>query len=320
MGQLTPSDVHVDTALTDMSIAYIQNATHYIAGSSPVAESEKKSNKYYIYDINDWFRDDAVKKRAADSGAPISGFGLSTDSFDCDPWWTAVSLNELEVANADPAVTLDVAAMRIVTQRMLIRKDRLFATAFINTDSVWGTDVTGGSSFTQWDDAGSNPEADIDTGKKTILQNTGFSPNTLRVSYAVHQALKKHPMIKDRYKHTSSDSITEQMLARFFEVDRYIVAKSVYATNNEGGTAAMAFINGLHAVLTYENMAAGLMEPSALKTFSWSGLTGVNNAGIRIDQYYDANVKSDIVRGEFAFDMKVTGAALGYRFKTAVSA
>lgn len=320
MGQLTPTDVHTDTALTDMSIAYIQAQDHYLAVNAPVAETDKKSNKYYLFDINDWFRDDAVKKRAAGQAAPVSGFGVSTDTFDCDPWWTSVALNELEVANADPAVPLDVAAMRIVTQRMLIRKDRLFATAFMNTDSVWGTDVTGGSSFTYWDDAGSNPEVDIDTGKKTILTNTGFMPNTLRVSYSVHQALKRHPMIKDRYKHTSSASITEQMLAAFFEVDTYKVAKSVYATNNEGGTASMAFINGLHAVLTYENPNAGLMEPSAMKIFSWSGLTGVNNAGIRIDNYYDPSIKSDIIRGEFAFDMKVTGAALGYRFKSAVSA
>jgi len=320
MGQPTPSDVHVDAALTDMSIAYIQSADNYVASKVfPVKPVQKQTNKYHIFTKNDFFRDDAVKMRSPNEGAPRSGFTLSTGSYSCDSWWTAVPLDEMVQANADPSVPLDQAAMQLVTQRMLIRRDRLFATAFMNTDSVWGTDVTGATDFTRWDDAASDPEKDVATGKQTVLTNTGFEPNCLTVSYAVHQALKRHPLIKDRYKHTSDASITNEMLARFFEVDKYVVAKSVYATNVEAGTAAMAFAIGKHAVLSYAEGSPSIMMPAAATIFTWSGLTGMNDAGVRIDQYYDQETKTDVVRGEFAFDMKVTGSDLGYRFKTAVA-
>jgi len=81
----------------------------------------------------------------------------------------------------------------------------------------------------------------------------------------------------------------------------------------------MAFAIGKHAVLTYSEGSPSIMMPAAATIFSWAGLTGMNDAGVRIDQYYDKETKTDVVRGEFAFDMKVTGSDLGYRFKTAVA-
>lgn len=319
MSQPTPSDVHVDAALTDMSIAYIQAQTNYIAGAvAGIKPVRHKTDKYHRFTKNDFFRDDAVKRRAPGQGAPRSGFTLSPDSYDAEAWWTAVPLSELQRANADPAVPLDQAAMRLVTQRMLIRRDRLFATTFM-TAGVWGTGVVGGTDFTAWDDAASDPEVDIQLGKETVLQNTGIEPNTLTVSYPVHLALKRHPIVKDRFKYTSSDSITEQMLARFFEVEQYRVAKSVYATNAEGAAENMSFIMGKHALLSYRNPSPGIMEPTAATVFVWSGLTGLNDLGVRIDQYYDPETKEDVVRGEFAFDMKVTGPDLGYFLEGAVA-
>ncbi len=58
MSQPTSTDVHIDVALTDMSIAYIQSETNYIAGRvHPSKPSDKKTNKYHVFNKNDWFRD-----------------------------------------------------------------------------------------------------------------------------------------------------------------------------------------------------------------------------------------------------------------------
>lgn len=321
MAQPTPSDVHIDTALTDMSIAYIQAQTNYVAGMVfPAKPVEHQTNKYHIFTTTDWFRDDAVVRRAPGQGAPRAGFTLSNDSYSCVPWWTACPLSELVRSNADPAVSLDEACMRIVTQRMLIRRERLFATAFMDTDSVWDTDLTGSTGFTQWDDSSSDPEKDIQTGKKAVLLATGFEPRKLTVAYNVHMALKRHPLVKDRFKYTSAASITNEMLAAFFELDQYNVTKAVYDTAVEGGSASMAMAVGNHAILTGGEDSPDLMTPVAATNFVWSGLTSQNDLGVRIDQFYDPDRKEDVVRGEFAFDMKVTGAVLGYRYKNAVSA
>lgn len=316
-----PSDAHVDAALTDISIAYVQNQENFVADKIfPGVGVQKQTDKYFKFTKNDWFRDDAVTKRAPEGESSGSGFPLSTDNYSADVWATHVDINDQLRANADPAVPVEDAAAELCMQRMLIRKERQFATDYFAT-SIWGTDVVGGTNFAQWDDAASDPENDIDTGKRTILTNTGMEPNTLLVSYGCHQALKRHPLIKDRIKYTSSESVTAAIIAKFFELDRYFVAKGVYATNNEGAAEAYSFALGKNALLCYVAPTPGIMIPSAGYTFSWAGLTGNNNMGIATStlDMRPTGRKIDRVESEMAFDMKVVGSDLGYFFSSVVS-
>lgn len=318
MAQPSNLDVHIDAALTDFSIAYIQDEANFVAGQVfPEKPVDHQTDKYFIFDKNDWLRDDAVGKRAPGEVAPRSGFTLGTDSYSADAWWTEVPLSNMVISNQDPALMLDQAATRLVTQRMLIRRERIFASKFF-TAGVWGTSLVGGTDFTLWSDYSSDPQTDIDTGRETVLVNTGRMPNCLTVGFKVHNALKRHPLIKDMYKYTSAASITEDMIAKAFELDKYVVAKASYATNAEGGTKAYAFANGNNALLTYNDGSTSIMEPCAGAIFAWTGLNPGGGSNVAIDQRYDPNTMDDIVRGQFAFDMKVTGADLGYFFGGAV--
>lgn len=319
MAQPTVRDVHIDMALTDFSIAYIQEPGNFIAAQVfPIKPVPHMTNKYWIFNKNDWLRNDAVKKRAAGAFAPRSGFTTSSGSYDASPYWTEVPLNDMVVANADPSLPLDQAATRLVSQRGMIQFDSLFVTNAFTT-GVWGTDYVAGTDFTAWDDYSSDPQRDIDQAQETILQNTGREPNCLTVGYKVHKSLKRHPIIKDMYKYTSAESITSEMIAKALDLDKYIVAKAAYATNVEAGTASYSFIAGNHALLSYSDGSPSIMEPCAGATFAWTDLTAVNAAGISIDQYYDARSKDDVVRGQFAFDPKITGSDLGGFFQNAVT-
>lgn len=319
MSQPTPQDVHIDMALTDFSVAYVQDEGNFIATQVfPRKPVPHMTNKFFIFNKNDWLRDDAMKIRAPGEPAPRSGFTLSTDSYDAQPYWTEVPLSDMVQKNADPSLPLDQAATRLVTQRALIKFDRLFVSKAFATGK-WGTDYVAGTDFTAWDDYASDPQKDIDTAQALILKNTGREPNCLTVGYRVHKALKRHPIIKDMYKYTSSESITEAMLAQALELDKYVVAKSSYATNAEGGTAAYDFIAGQNALLSYNDGSPSIMEPCAGATFAWTDLTAVNSAGVAIDRYYDVKTKDDCVRGQFAFDIKITGSDLGAFFSNAAS-
>lgn len=320
MGQPTATDVHADAALTDFSIAYVQDQRNFVAGDSmPWFPVQHKSDLYFVFNKNDWMRDDAVKQRAEGEKAPRSGFTLSKDSYNATPWWTAVPLSQLTTANADPSVQLDRAATQLVTQRMLIRRERIFATQFMSTGK-WATDYVGGTDFTKWSDYASDPERDIDNAKNLMAKSTGFVGNCLTVAYTVHQALKRHPLIVDRIKHVSSESVTQEIIKRFFELDEYNVTKAAYATNQEGATVdVQAFAVGPNALLTYKEGTPTVMSPTAATCFGWSGLTGLNNMGVRIDQFYDQDAKEDVIRGEFAFDMKVTASDLGFFFSNAAT-
>lgn len=308
-------DVHVDSALTNISVAFMQDASQFIADQVfPQVPVTHRSDSYFTYDRDDTRRDE-VKPRAPGAESAGGGFNMSTDTYSCDTFAFHKDVDDHTRANADPAIDVDEDATRFVTQQFLIQREVRWASEFFAT-GVWTNEST---PTTLWDDGASDPEADVDAAKTAILLSTGYEPNTFVVSWQVHQALKKHPLVLDRYKHTSSDSITIAMLAKFFEVDRYIISKASYNTAAEGLTAVNAFIAGKHALLCYVAPAPGLLTPSAGYTFVWSGFTGASSVGVRIKNFRLERNASDRIEGEFAYDNKVVSADLGYFFLSAVS-
>jgi hypothetical protein len=98
-----------------------------------------------------------------------------------------------------------------------------------------------------------------------------------------------------------------------------MVAKSVKATNNEGGTEAYSFNYGKNALLCYSAPSPGLLQPSGGYIMSWTGVSGGlgQNVGVsrmRLEQY-----KADRIEAEVAFDMKVIASDVGYFFSACVS-
>jgi len=314
------ADVHIDVALTNLSIAYMQSADNFVAAKVfPSVPVQNKTNKFFTFDKSSFLR--AAGERAPyGSEAPTGGFSLSSASYSCDVWRHAMDLTQDVRVNADSAINIDRSAVEYVTQALLLKRESLWATSYF-TSGIWGTDLTGGTHFAKWSDqAASDPITDVRTQVTTILGNTGILPNTLVVSRAVHDALVKHPLVLDRYKYTSSESITPQMLARLFEVDNYYIAQAVQVTSQEGLSNTTAFVMGNNALLCYVPASPGLMAPAAGYTFSWSGLTGMNGLGVRVNRIPMnwRGVGTERIEGELAMDMKVVGADLGAMFVTAV--
>lgn len=314
----TSTDVHVDAALSNISVAYLQDQSAFIADKVfPIVPVAKQSDKYFVYDRNDFFRDEA-KKRAPGTESAGGGYGIDTDSYYADVWAFHKDVADQTTSNEDDVIDGESDAAEFTMQKLLIRRERQFVTNYMTTGK-WTTDKTGGTDFAQWDDeAASDPIEDIKDGRLMIAL-TGYMPNTLAVSLAVHEALKKHPLILERFKYTSSESITMEMLARLFEVQNYYVASSVYATNEEGATAAYDFNVPKAALLCYVNPSPSRMKPSAGYIFGWSGFTGASDIGVRTNRLEVPLKQSTRVESEMAFDMKKVAADLGYFFTTAVS-
>lgn len=314
----TRGDVHIDQALTNISVAYIQAASNFIAARVfPSVPVDKQSDKYFTYNKGD-FRRNEVKPRAPGTESAGGGFRMSNDNYAAEVYAFHKDVPDQIRANAGAAVNVDNDASRFVTNLFLLQREIKWTSDFFALN-VWDTDVVGTTDFTKWDDSASDPEADLDTGKALILKNTGFMPNTLVVGFAVHQALKKHPLVTERFKYTSADSITEEMLARFFEIDNYMVSKASYTTSAEGASSdTHAFIAGNNALLCYVTDSPGLLVPTAGYTFVWSGLTGASEVGVAISNFRIDTKKSDRVEGEFSYDNKVVASDQGYFFSAAV--
>lgn len=317
MPQPTRGEVHVVRALTNVSVAYMQSASDFVSQVVfPTVPVSFQSDKYFVFDSSD-FRRDTAKPRAPGTESAGGGFDIDTDTYSCEIYALHKDVADQIRSNADDGIDLDRSSSEFVMQQLMIQKEVQWMSSYFTT-SVWTTDKVGGTDFTAWDDSSSDPEADIDAGKALIKRTIGMEPNTLVVSYEVHQALKRHPLVTERFKHTSSASITSEILARFFEVDRYIIGSASYVTSAEGATDVNAFIAGKHALLCYVAPAPGLMVPSAGYTFAWSAFSGGVN-GVRTKRFRMEALESDRIEGEFSYDHKVVLADAGYFFSGAVS-
>lgn len=318
MGQPTQTDVHVNVPLTNVSTAYMQQDDNFVATKVfPVVPVEKQTDKYYTYNKNDFFRDEAQPRADATESAG-SGYGLSTDSYNCDVFALHKDIGNQVRQNADPQINLERDATQFLTKRMLLRQEAQWVSDCFKT-GVWGTDLT---PSTLWDDDASDPINDVEAGKEQILSVTGYEPNTLVLGYQVYRQLKRNPDIVDRLKYTqgvTGKTVTPQMLAAMFDVDRVLVAKAIKATNKEGETASYSFIFGKHALLLYVAPNPGLLQPSAGYTFSWQGVSQGLGANVGITRIDVPLRKAVRIEAEVAFDNKIVGTDLGYFFNGAVS-
>lgn len=319
----TPSDLHVSKPLTNVGVAFTQDQSAYVADQVfPVVPVSNKSDLFYKYDQNDWFRDEA-QERSPRSESAGGGFSATTDNYIAKTNAYHIDIDDEERGNADSWFQLDSDAAKIIMQKLLIRRERMFNASFFTT-GVWAVDITGvasapsGGQTLQWSAAGSDPVADIDAGKSYMLKNGVTLPNTLTLGYEAYIALRNNVRIRDQLKWTTSTMATSQILATMFDVEKVVISKAVYATNKQGGTAAYSFINSKAALLTYTPSAPSIRTPSAGYIFAWQGLTGSVN-GMRMLNYRINQIRSDRIEGEQSLVFKKVAANLGYFFTSIVA-
>jgi len=315
MPQPTQSQVHVDAILTNMSVAYMNEADSFIANKVfPTVNVQKQSDKYFTYTQADFYRDQA-KARADGTESAGSGYGLSTATYSSAVWALHKDIGDQVRANSDAPLDPDMDATRFLSHQMMIRQERDWASNFFTT-GVWDTDST---PSTLWSASGSDPIGNIETGKNTILSDTGYLANTLVLSYNTYSVLKNHPDFVDRFKYTSADSIGPDLMARILEVDNVFVMKGVYNSAAEGGTASYAQIGDKDALLCYVAPQAGLMTASAGYNFVWTGVGGGLGTSTAVSRFRMDHLRSDRLEIESAWDFKVVGSPLGYFFSNAVA-
>ena len=319
MPQPTVGDVHVDAILSNISQAYIQSQTNFIANQVfPQIPVEKQSDKYFVYTKGDWFRDEA-QVRAPASPSAGSGYTLSTSTYNALVYAFHKDVDDQTRANSDTPLAPDRDATTFITQRMLLRQEIQWTSDFFTT-GVWGTDVVGGTDFTKWSSyASSDPIEDVETGKQTILDSTGMMPNTLVLSYAVFRQLRNHPDIIDRVKYTSSNTVDTATIARLLGVDRILVSRAVKNSAAEGATVSMGSIAGKNAKLCHTTNSPGILTPTAGYTFTWRGVSDGMGMTVGVSRFRLPELRADRIESQMAWDNKVIGSDLGYFFSAAVA-
>jgi len=318
-----PSDLHVNVPLTNISVAYRQDDSNFVADRIfPSVPVQFQSNIFYTYTKDDWFRSIAGL-RAPATETPGAGWTVSTVPYYCAVYGVHKDLDDQTRANADTTFALDRDATLWVTENLLLKRERIFLDSFMKA-GVWNTTITGvagapgGGQFQRFDVAGSDPIGLFTTNVINVAGVTGFRMNTLVMGPYVFNALRNHAGILDRIKYTERGIVTEDLLAALFGIPNVFVTWAIENTAPNGAAAAMNFMNGKTALACYAAPNAGVMQPSAGYTFLWSGLLGAQ-AGGRIKRFRIEAIESDRIEGEMAFSMQIIGADLGVFFDTAVS-
>jgi hypothetical protein len=303
----------------------MQRAENFIADKVfPVVPVDKQSDKYFVYEKNDWLRDEA-QVRTDGTESVGSGYNIATATYYADVYAIHKDIGDQTRANADAPINVDREAAEFVTHRLLTRREIQFNNDFMTTGK-WASDVTGVAASPttgqtiQWSDyTNSDPINDIEAGKAGILSVTGLEANTLVLGYDVFRQLKNHPDLVDRIKYTSSQTITEDMLARMFDIERVLVSKSIKATNKEGATGAYSFTTGKTALLAHVAPNPGVLTPSAGYTFSWTGVSQGMGLTIGTSSFRLESLRATRVEAELAFDNKVVASDLGYFWNSIVA-
>ncbi|QCI65635.1 major capsid protein [Phreatobacter stygius] len=164
----------------------------------------------------------------------------------------------------------------------------------------------------RWTDPASDPKAVIDAGKEAVRRQVGRYPNKLTLGAPVFNALSNHPKIKEQFKYTSADSITEAMLARYFNIEEVIVGKAVYLPDGTADNAAATDIWGNDAILAYVPKGANWMVPAFAYTYRLRGYPMVEAP------WYDRDIKSWKYPTTVERRPYLVGADAGYLIQTAV--
>lgn len=176
----------------------------------------------------------------------------------------------------------------------------LLATSSANYDANHKIALAGAD---KWSDDACNPGVSVDNGKEAVRSSIGIYPNTLLLSAAAYKAAKNNPNVVERFKYTGRDSITPQMLAALWDLEKVVVGKGVIFDD----AGASSDIWGNNAILAYVPSApSSHEEPSFGYTYTMEGHPLVEKP------YYDNNTKSWMYPTTYERAPVLSGILSGY--------
>jgi len=318
------TDRRVDRALADVSIAYRQDAEDALAGNVvPFLPVKRPSDKYMEYVSGTWNKRQA-RARAPGDPAAEGQYTLSSTAYTCNLYSVKHKDPREDTDAEEEVLDAEIDATEWGTGQTLMELDDQIVTAMMGP-SIWDTDVDGttgsptvGTDVLQWDQAGSDPITDMVQLNGLVKKASTKWANVGVLGYDVWTILLNHPAITDRIKHTSSDSVRKEILAKLFELDRIVVPGLVENTAEFGQTASMAFIAGAKDVGIFHVPASpGKRVLSAAYIFAYD--SGDYTQGHRVSRWFDPDKNSDMTQVDLYVDVKVTATSAGAFIDDAVA-
>lgn len=299
------NQVHRDKALENISVAYMPQGL--IAQEfSPMVPVKHETDQYFVYSKDNLRVPETIW---SNGGVPNrSIWNLSTASYSLDRHALRDIVTDRTKSNADVAVKPDVDTTEGLTGQILLAREVNLLT-IVNTAANWAN-ATSMSSTQAWsqDTTLSNPIRVVDSATTAIRRNSGKKANKILMADPVFKAAKEHTSIVDRIKFTSADSVSPEMLARLFTLDKVLVSGAVRNTGEEGVGDTLADVATDLALVVYNEMSPGLKKASAFYTMVKDGSTSPN----QVRRYRDDPAEGEWIEVSTWFQHKVVSSDCAY--------
>jgi hypothetical protein len=158
---------------------------------------------------------------------------------------------------------------------------------------------------TKWSASTGVPTANIDTAREAIRASVGVYPNVVLLSAVAFAAARNNPNITARFQYTTAQSITADMLANLWNVQKVVVGGGL--TMTDAGVASDIW--GNFAIVAYTNLGSqNAEEPSFGYTYTLEGNPLVEQT------YWDPSTKSWVYPINYERVPVLSGIAAGYLF------
>lgn len=326
--------VYVDSYLTNYSESYIQdNRTSIAQAASSKIPVDAQSGSYSKLDRGSFWRDDAAYRPLGGRPKQV-GYEVDEGNYIAKEWALEHPIDDRTrtnagVNNVNRQLALERNASRLLTNKMLIKQDRIWAEKFFQP-GVWSIEIAGqaadpdlANEFLQFDNDDADPVSTIDAWKDRMAETTGYMPNVLVMGSKVRRSLRLNPSMVDRIKYTQTGVITDALLQSLFELDRVVTGREIYNAAEEGLDDDFTWmLEPTSMLLAYIAPDATTETPTAIGMFPWTGLLpGVTNAlGGVVTRGRDSRAYSDWFHCRMAWDMKQMAPDLGIFFTEVVPA
>ena len=273
---LTPGVVHIDSALTNLSIQYA-NGDYIGTRLMPVVPVARLSDRYFIYDKRSRlaYPDDAMGARSSPNELNEN---LTTANFSCQSFGYKEYLDNLTLKNQDAPLDEMVDLIANLNEGLAFREELRIA-SILTTPANFGANTAAVAAL--WSGAGT-PVSDIKTAVRALW--TGRGPGKV-VGYCnndVWDAMIQNASLRGYFQYVVAGMTPTEAVAKLVGLDDILVCSARKDTANEAQAAAYGRLwpNGFGIVRVAEG--ANIRNASFGYTFRFGGKP--------TDQWYDPSL------------------------------
>lgn len=308
------SDVHIDQALTTLSIAY-QNDGYIADVIAPPVPVDKRTDRYFIYGKEPFKNEDLYVRPGG--VAPEFNWTISQASYSAERYAARTLITDDVRRESDAPINIDIDSTQMLTDK--VQNDREFGVlgTLLNVANFPSGNHQANSGATAWSAyTTSTPLSDIRTAKSAVRLGALREATDFTTSYDVAQILADHPSFKELIKYTDPNSLSSSGLPNTVRGLKVNVSGAFQDTTNFGQTPVLSNAFGNNALVHYTAASAGLKTLSFAYRFEApDATTGVR--GFATIRYREEARHGDWIEVCTTYALRVIAPAAGFLFQTA---